>query len=164
MFANWRFHTHSKAQTHAFSAMSGASDYAVTANQFPVFHLMDAIIFMDLKQVRMPPPLPQLDTHVHTLNKVCSLNPLARYGFVKNVKIYVMIFSIWPKRQCECVKGGFGSLILMITSSFGECVCYLFKPRLMLINLASKWIILVTVIVGHIGLLMKCEYYIKIDE
>ncbi|KAF0038042.1 hypothetical protein F2P81_010916 [Scophthalmus maximus] len=31
--------------------MSGASDYAVKPNQLPVFGLMDAIIFMDLKQM-----------------------------------------------------------------------------------------------------------------
>lgn len=49
--ANWRFHTHSKTQMHAIGATSGASDYAVKANQLPVFGLMDAIIFMDLKQV-----------------------------------------------------------------------------------------------------------------
>ena len=35
--------------------MSGATDYAVKPNQFPVFGLMDAIIYMDLKQVSVPP-------------------------------------------------------------------------------------------------------------
>lgn len=68
-----------KTQTHAFCATSGASDYAVRPNKFPVFGLMDAIIFMDLKQVNvppLPPPPLQPNTHMHTLNKVWSLNPL----------------------------------------------------------------------------------------
>lgn len=47
--------THTQTHTYALGATSGASDYAVKPNQFPVFGLMDAIIFMDLKQVSMPP-------------------------------------------------------------------------------------------------------------
>lgn len=48
--------THTDTHTYALGATSGASDYAVKPNQFPVFGLMDAIIFTDLKQVSMPPP------------------------------------------------------------------------------------------------------------
>lgn len=106
LFAIWRFHTHSNTQTHALGATAGASDYAVKPNQFPVFGLMDAIIFMDLKQVRVPrpppppPPPPQPDTHMHTLNEMWSLTPLRRYGSVNDVKIFVVLFSIWLKRHC----------------------------------------------------------------
>lgn len=127
LFANWRFHTHSETQTHALCATSGASDYAVRPNQFPVFGLMDAIIFMDLKQVSVPPPPPQppqpsrTHTHMHTLNKVWFLNPLRRYGSVKDVKICVMIFSFGLKLRCKCAKSGFNSLNLMMTFLFGEC-------------------------------------------
>lgn len=51
-------YTHTDTHTYALGATSGASDYAVKPNQFPVFGLMDAIIFTDLKQVSMPPPPP----------------------------------------------------------------------------------------------------------
>ncbi|XP_038570683.1 tau-tubulin kinase 1-like [Micropterus salmoides] len=51
------------------SATSGASDYSVKPNQFPVFGLMGAIIFMELKQVLSPteqstpsPPSPDYRT------------------------------------------------------------------------------------------------------
>lgn len=61
LFAKLSFRSHSKTQAHALCATSGASDYAVKPNQFPVFGLMDAIIFMGLKQVSVcpyysPPP------------------------------------------------------------------------------------------------------------
>lgn len=39
-------------ETHTLSVMSGASDYAVKPNQFPVFCLMTAII-INLKQVNI---------------------------------------------------------------------------------------------------------------
>lgn len=60
LFAHCRLHT--QTHTYALGATSGASDYAVKPNQFPVFGLMDAIIFTDLKQVSMPPPPLRLNT------------------------------------------------------------------------------------------------------
>lgn len=76
-FVNGTLHTHSERQNRACCTKSGASDYAVKPNQFPVFSLMDVIIVMDLKQVSVPPlpPPPQPDTHMWTLKKEWSLRP-----------------------------------------------------------------------------------------
>lgn len=89
-----------KTQTHGLCATSGASDYAVRPNKFPVLGLMDAIIFMDLKQVNVPPitttSTPTGHTHAHTLQSVV-LEPLRRYGSVKKVKLYCDIFNLAKK-------------------------------------------------------------------
>lgn len=78
----------------ALRATAGASDYAVRPNQFPVFGLMDAIIFMDLKQVSVPHPTPaQPDTHMHTLIKASSPTRWTEWS-VKDNQIYVIMFSI----------------------------------------------------------------------
>lgn len=103
LFAKRRFHTYSKTQTHALCAMSGASDYAVKPNQFPVFGLMDAIIFMDLKQVSVPPPPPPTPSQTHTWTHLSKHGPfplsedMDRYNTLK----HVLIFSTLLKWKCS---------------------------------------------------------------